>query len=363
MRLQDAIREFQADLPRMHELGIFPDEGARCYIPDGFKSNFALAMDAQPQLSTDPNSGVPSMLTTFIDPEVYKILFAPNRAAEIYGEKRKGDWLMDTTMFPVVEHTGEVSSYGDYAENGSAGANTNWPQRQNYVFQTIKQYGERESARAGLARINWISEIDMAAVTVLNKFSNYSYFFGIAGLQNYGWLTDPNLSAPLTPATKSAGGTKWIVNNVVVATANEIYLDIESTVINLINQSAGLVNRETKMALVLSPSREGALTATNSFAVNVSDLLKKNFPNMTVISAVQLGALSASNPQGVAAGDLLQVVADNIEGQDTGFCGFSEKLRSHAIVKMLSSFKQKVTAATWGGVVRQPFGVSQMLGI
>lgn len=75
-------------------------------------------------------------------------------------------------MFPVVEHIGEVTSYGDFAESGHTGANTNWPQRQSYLFQTVKEYGERELELAGLARINWVAEIDEAAATVLNKFSN-----------------------------------------------------------------------------------------------------------------------------------------------------------------------------------------------
>src|SRR6185503_6176542 len=130
--------------------------------------------------------------------------------------------------FPVVEHTGEVSSYGDYSMNGRAGVNTNWPQRQAYLFQTIKEYGERELERAGLARISWVSEIDKGAATVLNKFQNLTYFFGVQGLQNYGLLNDPNLSAALTPATKAAGGVKWVLSGVINATANEVYADIQA---------------------------------------------------------------------------------------------------------------------------------------
>jgi hypothetical protein len=365
---QEAAQRFEHDAIRMEAIGIYLREGgARAYIPDGFRNDAKMAldaaMDAQPQLSTDPNSAVMAMLTTYIDPVAYKVLFSPNRAAQIYGEVRKGDWLMDTAAFPIVEHTGEVSSYGDYAENGSAGVNSNFPQRQNYIFQTIKQYGDREAARAGLAKLNWVSEVDQAAVTVMDKFSNYSYFFGIKGLQSYGGLTDPNLSAPLTPAPKVAGGTAWVQSGVIVATANEIYLDIETVFIQLVAQSGGLVDRESKMTLALSPQSEAALTATNSFAVNVSALLKLNFPNMRVISATQFGVISSSNPQGIAAGNLMQLIAGDIEGQETGFAAYSDKLRSQPIIRLLSAFKQKVLAGTWGTVFRQTFGISQMVGI
>lgn len=359
---QEAQTAWRADRGQFEKAGaILPLVMA--YIPEAWKSDYGLAMDAQPTLTTDPNSGVPAMLTTLIDPEVFRVLFSPNNAAIIIGEKRKGTWLDDTAMFPVVEHEGEVSSYGDYAENGHTGVNTNWPQRQSYLFQTMKEYGERELERAGLARINWVSEIDVAAATVLNKFSNLTYFFGVAGLQNYGLVNDPNLSAALTPALKAYGGTKWIVNGVIVATANEVYADIQSLYVQLVSQSGGLVDQKTKIVLAMSPTSATALTATNAFNVNVEDLLKKNFPNIRIEDAVQYGQLSASNPQGIVGGNLVQMIAETVEGQETGYCSFNEKMRAHAIVKATSSFKQKVTAGTWGAILRQTFSISQMLGV
>src|SRR5690349_6698523 len=145
--IQEALSSFAADRAMLEQLGVSWDSSVapKAYMPVSMQ----MALDALPALATDPNSGVPSMLTTLIDPEVYEILFSPTKAAEILGENRKGGWTDDTAMFPVVEHTGEVSSYGDYSTAGRAGANTNWPQRQAYLFQTIKQYGEREMERAG----------------------------------------------------------------------------------------------------------------------------------------------------------------------------------------------------------------------
>jgi hypothetical protein len=198
MNYQEASAAFRNDVARLVAAGIIlPD--VTSYLPAEFKRNYGLAMDAAGTLSTSANSGVPALLTTMIDPTIIEILFAPNKAAEIIGENQKGSWLDDTIMFPVVEHTGEVSSYGDFNENGHSGANTNWPNRQSYLFQVVKEYGERELERAGLAKLNWVSEIDKAAATVLNKFQNLTYFFGVAGLQNYGLINDPLLPASLTP--------------------------------------------------------------------------------------------------------------------------------------------------------------------
>jgi hypothetical protein len=108
---------------------------------------------------TDPNSAIPAMLTTAIDPDVIRVVFAPLQMAEIMGGERKaGDWLEETRLFPVVEETGEVSSYDDYSNNGRAGVNFNYPAFQSYLYQTIVAYGERETERAGLMRINYVGE-------------------------------------------------------------------------------------------------------------------------------------------------------------------------------------------------------------
>jgi hypothetical protein len=362
MNVQEAVAAWRADQAMLASLGaVFPE--VRSYVPDGAARDYTIAMDAQPTLFTEANSAIPAFLATTIDPQVFRVLFAPTNAAKILGEVKKGDWLQDTIMFPIVEHVGEVSSYGDYSENGHTGVNTNWPQRQNYLYQTIEEMGDREVERAGLGRINWKAEMDVAAATVMNRFANLTYFLGIAGLQNYGLLNNPGLSAALTPAAKAYGGVKWIVNGVIVATANEIYADIQSLYLQLVAQSGGLIQQDSEFVLAMSPGSQGALTATNSFNVNVTDLLKKNFPNIRIEVAVQYGALSSSNPQGVAAGNFIQLIATNVEGQQTGFAAFSEKMHAFPIVRAMSSYKQKLMGGSWGAVIRAPYAVSSMVGM
>lgn len=377
--LDDAVATFQAHRAALIAKGVSWSSGAPQplgYLPEYLRNNDEMALDAImaldapytniPGLSLDPNSGVPALLTTLIDPQVYEVLFAPNMAAEIMGEQRKGTWLDETALFPVAEATGEVSSYGDYATSGRSGVDTNWPQFQAYLFQTIKEYGERELERAGLARINWVSEIDRAAAINLNKYSNYTYFFGVLGLQNYGLLNDPALTAYLTPAPKAQtpGSGAWTnAQGQVVASANEVFNDIQSLYLQLVAQNAGLVKADTKMTLALGPTSAVALTATNSFNVNVSDLLMKNFKNLKIKEAVQYQAKSGANPQGISGGNVVQLIAEDVEGQKTGFAAYNEKMRAHPIIREMSAFKQKVTSGTFGMILRFPAGISQMLGI
>lgn len=335
------------------------------FAEDAWKSNFNLAMDAQPQLVTEPNAGIPMWLTAFIDPTIITVLFSPLKAAKIFGEVKKGDWLSQTALFPIVEYTGEVSSYGDFNNNGRTGLNVDFPNRQAYLYQIIKEYGELEMERAGLARIAWAAELDKAAINVLNRFQNNSYFFGIAGLQLYGGLNDPNLTASLTPSLKAAGGTTWFVNGNPNATANEVYNDILSIYEQLVLQAGGIVELDMEQSLVLAmaPAVQVALDFTNTYGITTRQMLKNAFPNMRFETAVQYGVQSASNVPGIVAGNYVQLIAENAGGQDTAFAAFTEKLRTFKIVIDLSSYKQKAAQGTWGTVIRQPYAIASMIGV
>lgn len=339
------------------DYGIILPEAYQMY-PMGMDER--LAMDAQPALVTVSNAGIPSYLANYIDPDLIKVLVTPNKAAKIMGEAKKGDWTTVTATFPVVEHTGEVSSYGDFNENGSTGANANFPQRQAYHYQTMSQWGEKQLETYSLAKIDYASRINIASAMVLDKFQNQTYFFGVAGLQNYGLLNDPNLSAPIAPGAKAFNSNNsgpWITNGQVTALPQEIYADIQALFLELVNQSGGLIEMEDEMILAMSPASSVALTATNvTFATNVYDMLKKNFPNMRFETAAQY-----NNPNG--AGNLVQLIAPKVDGQETGFCSFTEKMRAHAIVRDTSSFKQKKSQGSWGCVIRQPFAIAQLVGV
>lgn len=344
--------------------------GVTMFVPDewraGQRSLSQIAMDAATgPLVTDPNSAVPAMLTTAIDPDVIRVVFAPLQMAEVMGEERKaGDWLEETRMFPVVEDTGEVSSYDDYSNNGRAGLNFNYPSLQSYLFQVIQNYGEREVARAGLMRINYVGDLGKASANLLNRYGNLTYAFGVVGLQNYGLLNNPYLSSYLTPALKAWGGTSWFDNGSPAATANEVYNDILAVVEQIIAQTNGAVDMEQEMTLALSPQSALAMKFANSFGVYVEDLLKKGFPKMKIKTAVQYGAKTSANSQGYSpVGNVFQVIVNEIEGQKVVYPAYNEKMRAHKIVPELSSWKQKMTSGTWGTVMRLPVGIGGMIGV
>jgi hypothetical protein len=361
--IHEAKQAFAMDKAMFEAKGVYFPE-AVAYTTDAVKQNYQLAMDAIPAMATTTNAGVPAMLTTLIDPQVYEVLFAPQKAVEVAGEEKRGDWVDQTIMFPTVEHEAEVSSYGDYSNNGRAGLNSNWPQRQSYNFQVIKSYGDLEAERAGLAKVNYVAEANVAAASGLSRFQNKTYFYGVAGLQNYGLLNDPALPASLTPGTKAAGnGNVWTFGTAPNATANEVFADIQALVTKLVVQSNGLVDENTGMTLALSPAAAQALRYTNSFGLSARAMIEENYPNMRIVTAPQYGALSSTNPEGNAAGNLVQLIANEIEGQKSVYCAYNVKMKAFPMVRDLSSYRQKMASGTWGAVWRMPFACASMLGV
>lgn len=313
-------------------------------------SDALFAEDAQPTLITSPNAGVPWQMTNIIDPEMIRVLVAPMNAVDILGgETKKGDWTVLSVQFPVGEATGFTSSYGDYNNNGNVGANFNYVPRQSYHFQTVTRWGERETAIYGAGNIDYAAQLNLSSALILAKFFNKSYFFGINSLQNYGLLNDPSLSAPITPATKAAGGTAWTN-----ATPPEVNTDIQLLFSQLQTQMGGNLNLDSPMTLAMSPASQVFLLNTNIYGVSVRDLLMKNFSNLKIKTAPEYAT---------TGGKLVQLIVDSVDGVDTAYAGFTEKLRAHAVIQNLSSFMQKKSGGTWGAIIRRPIAIAQMLGV
>ena len=304
------------------------------------KISAALAMDAQPGLTTVGNSGIPAWMLNYVDPQLIEIILQPTKAAEVFGEMKKGDWTTETATFMTVEPTGEVSSYGDYNNNGVSGVNVNFPQRQSYHYQVFTRWGEREVARAGEAKIDYVARVNEASVNALNRFQNKTYLFGVKGLQNYGVLNDPSL-----PASTAAAKT-WANS-----TGEEVYESIRKLFQTLLKQTGGKIDMNTPLLLVCSPTASVDLTKTNQYNVNVIDQLKKNFPNLRVETIPEYSASS---------GETVQLIVEELDGQRTLDCAFTEKMRAHNMVLEASSIKQKKSQGTWGAIIYRPFCIATM---
>ena len=308
--------------------------------------DFQLACDAQPQLVTVQNAGIPAFLANFLDPKVIQILVSPMVAANIVGETQKGNWLTETAMFITAEATGETSAYGDYSNDGISNVNVNFPQRQNFIFQSFMKYGQREIGIAGLAKLDWVAQQQAANALTIMKQLNDVYFYGVANLQNYGLLNDPALPPAITPTYS------WLTS--ASATAYTIYQDIVRMFVQLQAQSNGVIREDANMVLALSTQNAVALKQITQYNTNsVEVLLKENFPGLRIETAVQYAT---------PAGQLVQLICTELEGQKTAECAFSSKLMAHNMVVDTSSWRQKRSSGGYGTIWYRPLLCASMLG-
>lgn len=309
-----------------------------------------LAQDAA--LVTAPNMGIPGELTTFFDPEVVEVLTAPRRAREITGGREvvKGDATTVSAKFPVLEFAGHSEPYNDYASGGTVGVNYNWVTRDNYLFSTTRRYGDLEEARHAEAKINLASDLQKAAAHVLDVDANRFFFYGVAGIRNYGLLNDPDLLPNITPAANGTSSSPLWKNK----TTNQIYGDILTLFQTLVTRTQGVVTENDELVLAMSPGLAVRLATPNDLGLSVLKMLADYFSKLRIVKAPEYNT---------ASGELMQLIAVSIEGQESIYLASSEKFYAFAPVREVSSVKQKFRAGTFGAIVRRPVAVAGMLGM
>lgn len=320
------------------------------YAMDGWGGDYNLALDAQPLLVTQLNQGIPAFLAQIVDPTVLETVMEPLRIADIAGgEVQKGDWLAQSMLMPLAEATGHVVSYGDYDNGGTVDFNVEWANRQPWHYQTIKRIGEKQVGHWGLAAIDANARMDRSVAITFNRIRNRSYAYGVVGLQNFGILNDPALSTAIVPNTKAAGGVSW--NN---ATAIEIYNDVLKLFSALQVQMGGNIDRNSPLVLALSPAKESQLSNVSLFNVPTRQTIMENWPNMRIEPVPEYST---------NAGEVMQMIVPEVDGEQTVWTAFTEKMRAHPVVQELSAWMQKFSGGTWGAIIRRPIAVKSMIGI
>ncbi|WP_227242412.1 major capsid family protein [Paraburkholderia caribensis] len=334
-------------LDQLSQYGIHLTPGAEL-LDEPTLTKLVAAMDAAGPLVTPPNNGIPAMLTNYFDPRVIEILVSPMKSELLYSAVQKGDWATDTATFMTVESTGETATYGDYSENGMSSHNANFPQRQNYGFQTNTQWGDKQMAKAAKARLDYAQRQQIASALILRKKENAINLFGVSGLQNYGLTNDPSLIAPVAPTT-GAGGNTWAQK-----TSDEIYADFVLLWADLIAQGNGLIDTETEVKVGIPNVVSQNLTKQNQYGQVLKDRLKLAYPNMTIVTIPEFATVG---------GNLVQMIAVEIEGQPTGELGYAERMRAHGVVRHSSYYSEKKSGHNWGAIIYRPIFIAQMLGV
>lgn len=300
---------------------------------------------------TIPNAGVPAELTAYYDPRVIDVLTRPRKAREIFSEAQKGDWTASHAKFRVSELTGSTQPYSDYANSRTSGVNYNWIVREQYVFQTVIEYGDFEEGVSSAARLQLAADKQRAAAHVIDVDAGMFYLLGVAGMDIYGILNEPSLPAAITPRAGGQGGSVlWSDKN-----TGQIYDDVLALFEQLVTQGDGWIDQKSPLTLVVSPAASVLLGKATDFNISVMDMLQKYFSSLRVVI---LPEMADSN-----IGESIMLIADEIAGNPTGELAFSDKIRAGRVVGDVSSFRQKWTSTTYGAVIYYPFAIATMRGI
>lgn len=331
--------------------------GKKVIHTDYAKAAQMIAQDAA--LTTAPNVGVPSAYVTYLDPEIMPILFAAQNATRIAPEERRGDWATQSMIFPLSEVTGDVTPYDDYTENVTTDVNFEFPERQNFIFQTAIRYGDREVDIASKAKIALAGEKQRAAAFTIANAHNKFYLYGVAGKRTYGLLNDPNLNATITPNSVTVGeetATTWAdkMSKDGSNFVQDVYADINKLWTELTKNNGGNIDANSRIILAISNTRSPMLNVPNQFGLTVRAMLMANFPNMEIVELPQLST---------TAGEMLYMTIPSIQGFDTAINAYSEKMRLSRVEAHATYFSQKAIGGTFGAIIKRPSAVATMTGI
>lgn len=338
----------QEQLDVMKQYGIVFDTGAPIRGILANDSIDQLANDAA--MVTAANSGIPVEFTSYIDPMVIPILTATRGAREIFGEAKKGDWTTSYARFQTSEITGEVEAYTDYGQGGASDVNPTFPVRTQYIYQTNIRYGDREVDVASRARLQLAADKQRAAATVIDIASNKFALYGVAGLEIYGLLNDPNLPATVAPKPNAASKTLWADKS-----TKEIYEDVLYLFGKIADRGAGHIDANTELVLATSPATQVQLGKATDFNISARQMLETYFPKIRFVVLPELATATS--------GTSILLVAPTIEGLPTAQIGFSEKFRAMRLIPESSSFHQKFVGSSYGTIIYRPFAIGKMTGV
>lgn len=338
----------QEQLDVMKQYGIIFDTGSPIR---GILANDSIdQLENDAAMVTAANSGVPVEFTSYIDPMVIPILTATRGAREIFGEAKKGDWTTSYARFQTSEITGEVEAYTDYGQGGASDVNPTFPVRTQYIYQTNIRYGDREVDVASRARLQLAADKQRAAATVIDIASNKFALYGVAGLEIYGLLNDPNLPAAVTSLPNADEKTLWTEKS-----TKEIYEDVLYLFGKMADRGAGHIDANTELVLATSPATQVQLGKATDFNISARQMLETYFPRIRFVALPELATETG--------GTSILLVAPTIEGLPTAQIGFSEKFRAMRLIPESSSFHQKFVGSSYGTIIYRPFAIGKMTGI
>ena len=314
----------------------------------------AYAMDATPDLQTTASITTPIQFLQHFLPDVIRVVTQARKADDILGRDIAGTWSDEEIVATIIEHAGQSTLYGDYADDGEVSWNTNFERRTIVRFANEVEVGILEEERAGKMRMNSGSEKRLASATNLAITLNAVAFNGYNSGANrtYGLLNDPNLPAYVNVAA-GVGGSTWALK-----TFNEITNDIITAMNALITRSgANFDPYKDASCLTIAHAAIGELSRVNDLGTtSVRQWIAQTYPNCRIEIAPQFSAANGG-------ANVFYVIAETIEGRKVANQYVQDVYRMLGVERETKVYREAYSCATAGVLIAQPIGVVRYSGI
>lgn len=332
------------DLGFLAREGITPRPGTKG-IRTADVSSSRMGMDALPV-----NNSLPAHFLNYFDPRVIRTLLMDPDSERLFPAVKMGGFPTKTATFIQHEFAGDVDVYGDFSHNATVDNNYSFETVDTFTFETSLRVGDMQQAEWSEANINWLSDAENATAEVIRRAHDRIAWFGIDGLRTYGITNQPDAAPSITPKVGS-DGTSILWDD---KTALDIYNDVIFMRSTLRSRLGNRYEASAPQILVVPTAVADSLDKTNEYGLTVYDRLKKIAPNMEIISTPHLE---------LASGDIAMLIVPELAGQATGNIGFTERFKSHGMVRMKKSWEEVKSGGSAGARVFRPACVVSMVGV
>lgn len=320
-----------------------------------------MAMDAAPDIVVGgANEGNLIQFFQYWFPTAIRVITAKRNADAVFGRDIVGSWEIEEVIQKTMEHTGQVSLYGDFTDVPLVSYNPTFEKRQNVRFELGMQSGLLQDARAARMQISPDEEKRTAIATAFAVNQNEVAFngFNTTSIPCYGGLNDPNLLAYTAAAytfAQAGGGDSYGGSDKFLA------------IVALINTWIAAWRAQTgnnfdpyadKFQLSIAPTAyDYMVTTMNSLGTkSVMQWFTETYKGATV---KPINEFTAAN----GGADVAYFILDSLAGQPVVRQLVTAEMRLIGVEPKLKGTLEGYTSSTAGTMFVQPLGCFRVSGV
>ena len=309
------------------------------------------------------SQGTPQYLTTIWTTKQFEVITRATVFDKISHSFQQGMFGITNIKIPIVSYASNPALYSDFSVQGDSSININWADRQIVNYERTLIYGDLAVSQMSMGKIDYINQLRAGMLRQVKLHQDAIGFYGYsANMEIFGLLNDPSLSATLTAGNKAGGAgespsTLWQYGSFF-----ENIADVISVYEAIVARAGGNLGYDEKCTLLLPPAVWGYLLFTSPLGnITVKEWLRENFPNMEILQAPLLQG--TGTPIGSTIANQMVMIFDTVEGQPCLLNAYATLYNSHGVVRLASSYQEKISYALGGAIVSNAIGIQIMQGI